>query len=111
MLLKEPFIWTPAAEAAYNGIKDLLISSQIRMPYDSTLPLLLATDASKVGLGVVLSHRLSNGKERSIPYASRTLSNTEQKYSDRQRGISHSFGYTQILSLCVRPTFHINYGS
>lgn len=50
------------------------------MPYDPSLPLLLATDASKTGIGAVLSHKLPNGAERPIAYASRTLSPTEQKY-------------------------------
>lgn len=50
------------------------------MPYDPNLPLVLATDASKTGLGAVLSHRLVNGQERPIAYASRTMSPTEQRY-------------------------------
>ncbi|XP_041674675.1 uncharacterized protein K02A2.6-like isoform X1 [Drosophila eugracilis] len=51
------------------------------MPYDPSLPLLLATDASSTGIGAVLSHRLTNGNERPIAYASRTLSQAELKYS------------------------------
>lgn len=50
------------------------------MPYDPALPLLLATDASQMGLETVPSHRLNNGQERPIAYASRTLTPTEQKY-------------------------------
>jgi len=50
------------------------------MPYDPKLPLLLATDASKTGISTVLSHRLSNGLERPIAYASRTMTPTEQRY-------------------------------
>lgn len=50
------------------------------MSYDPSLPLLLATDASKIGLGAVLSHRLGNGQERPIAYASRMMTTTEQKY-------------------------------
>lgn len=50
------------------------------MPYDPSLPLILATDASKTGLGAVLSHQLKDGRERPIAYASRTMSSTEQRY-------------------------------
>lgn len=80
MLRKEYFKWTAEAEEAYIDIKNTLVSSQVLMPYDPKLPLLLATDASKTGLGAVLSHRLSNGQERPIAYASRTMSATEQRY-------------------------------
>ncbi|XP_018405038.1 PREDICTED: uncharacterized protein K02A2.6-like [Cyphomyrmex costatus] len=80
MLLTTPFKWTSAGETAYKDIKKALISPQVLMCYDPSLPLVLATDASKIGLGAVLSHKLSNGQERPIAYASRTLSHTEQRY-------------------------------
>ena len=80
MLQKEPFKWTKDAETAYIDIKNALISPEVLMPYDPSLPLLLATDASKTGLGAVLSHKLNDGHERPIAYASRTLTTTEQRY-------------------------------
>ncbi|XP_024891943.1 uncharacterized protein K02A2.6-like [Temnothorax curvispinosus] len=80
MLHTDPFKWTPNAEKAYQDIKKTLISPQVLMQYDPSLPLILATDASKTGLGAVLSHRLGNGQERPIAYASRTMSTTEQRY-------------------------------
>nr|XP_049462311.1 uncharacterized protein K02A2.6-like [Anopheles coluzzii]XP_049462313.1 uncharacterized protein K02A2.6-like [Anopheles coluzzii]XP_049462317.1 uncharacterized protein K02A2.6-like [Anopheles coluzzii]XP_049462318.1 uncharacterized protein K02A2.6-like [Anopheles coluzzii]XP_049462319.1 uncharacterized protein K02A2.6-like [Anopheles coluzzii] len=80
VLLTDPFEWTQAAEKAYQDIKVALISPQVLMQYDPSLPLILATDASKAGLGAVLSHRLSNGSERPIAYASCTMSQTEQRY-------------------------------
>lgn len=75
------FSWSKDADIAFQKIKKILISPQVLMPYDPALPLLLATDASKTGLGAVLSHRLPNNQERPIAYASRTMSATEQRYS------------------------------
>lgn len=80
MLLKDPFKWTLEGTQAYLDIKETLTSPKVLMLYDPSLPLLLAVDASKTGLGAVLSHRLNNGQERPIAYASRTLSATEQRY-------------------------------
>ncbi|XP_053699483.1 uncharacterized protein K02A2.6-like [Sabethes cyaneus] len=80
MLLTDPFEWTPEADRAYQDLKRVLVSPQVLMQYDPSLPLILATDASKTGLGAVLSHRLSNGMERPIAYASCTMSATEQRY-------------------------------
>ncbi|XP_061396205.1 uncharacterized protein K02A2.6-like [Musca vetustissima] len=80
MLLQQEFKWTKDASEAYEQIKNALISPQVLTPYDPSLPLILATDASKTGLGAVMSHRFPNGLERPIAYASRTLTSTELKY-------------------------------
>lgn len=80
MLHAETFTWTSEADKAYQDLKNALVSPQVLMQYDPTMPLILATDASKNGLGAVLSHRLSNGMERPIAYASSTMSITEQRY-------------------------------
>ena len=80
MLQTSNFEWSPEADESYQDVKETLISPQVLMQYDPTLPLILATDASKTGLGAVLSHRLSNGTERPIAYASCSLSSTEQRY-------------------------------
>lgn len=85
ILKTEPLQWTSESKAAYEDIKNSLISSEVLIPYNPNLPLLLATDASKVGIGAVLSHRLENGLERPIAYASRTLTKTEQKYPQMDR--------------------------
>lgn len=43
--------------------------------------LTLATDASPYGVGAILSHLYPDGTERVIQYASQTLSETQQTYS------------------------------
>ena len=49
--------------------------------YNPDLPLIVACYASSVGLGAFLAHKLANGGEKPIAYASRTLSNIERYYS------------------------------
>ncbi|KAI8117119.1 Retrovirus-related Pol polyprotein from transposon 412 [Lucilia cuprina] len=75
MLLRKQFQWTKEGEQSNRDIKNALISPQVLMPYKPELPLLLATDASEM-----LSHRMPDGRERPIAYASRTLTATERKY-------------------------------
>ena len=47
-------------EAAFTKCKTLAANSSILAHYDDTLPLVLTTDASPVGLGACLSHRLTD---------------------------------------------------
>ena len=44
--------------------------------FDPELPIVLACDASSYGIGAVLAHKLSDGSEKPIGFASRTLSAT-----------------------------------
>ena len=76
MLLK----WSEEACKSYNEVRDLLKHPSSIDAYDPDLPVLLATDGSYIGIEAVLSHKLRDGTERVIAYASRTLTNTEQKY-------------------------------
>lgn len=78
---KEKFIWNKRCEEVFTSIKKEITSDLILMHYDPNLPLLLACDASPVGLGVVLSHKLPDGSEKPIAFASRTLSKSEMRYS------------------------------
>ena len=51
------------------------------MHFDDKLPIIFSCDASPYGVGAVLSHRMANGDERPICFASRTLTAAERKYS------------------------------
>ncbi|XP_047984364.1 uncharacterized protein K02A2.6-like [Leguminivora glycinivorella] len=77
------FIWDENCRAAFNKIKQMLISSAILAHYSPHLPLILTTDASSVGVGAVISHLTPEG-ERPIAYASRVL-NSEKAYSQIER--------------------------
>ena len=73
--------WGAEEEASFRVVKEMLLQDKVLVHYDPDLPLVLATDSSSYGLGAVLSHRTPEGEERPIAYASRSLSETEKKYS------------------------------
>lgn len=84
-LLKKVFSlarnWSAKEEAAFQKSKKLLLSSSILVHFDSDIDLIVACDASAYGVGAVLSHRMSDGSERPIAFASCSLSESEKKYS------------------------------
>lgn len=73
--------WTTKCEESFAKVKEEITSDNILVHFDPKLPLVLATDASPTGLGAVISHRYSDGSEKPISFASRTLTECEQKYS------------------------------
>ena len=73
--------WGKSQEVAFNVLKRMLCSKSVLVPFDQSLPVKLDTDASKYGLGVVISHVMHDRSERPIEFASRTLSDAEKRYS------------------------------
>ncbi|MCP4487561.1 MAG: hypothetical protein GY820_09630 [Gammaproteobacteria bacterium] len=78
--------WTfgSAEKAAFDELKRLLGSSQVLMQYNADLPVKIDTDASKFGIGAVISHVTKEG-ERPIEFASRTLTKAERNYSQIEK--------------------------
>jgi len=65
-----------------------MIRDKVLVHFDPSLPLVLITDASPVGLGVALCHEvLVDGRkvEKPILFASCTLSATQQRYAQVDR--------------------------
>ncbi|UYV70634.1 K02A2.6-like, partial [Cordylochernes scorpioides] len=76
--------------------KELPLREKVLVPYDATLPLSLATDASQIGVGAVLSHVIE-GQEKPIMFASRTLSGAERNYSQIEReALAIIYGVTKF---------------
>jgi transposase InsO family protein len=76
-----PWQWTTEHDVIFTGLKERLTSSDTLVHYDDNKPLVIATDASDIGLGAVLMHRFPDGSERPIAYASRLLSDCEKRYA------------------------------
>ena len=78
------FKWTNDCQAAFEKLKTDVISATKLSHYNETKPLILATDASQRGIGAVLMQK-QNDEERPIAHASKTLSSTQQRYSQIER--------------------------
>ena len=85
--------WSAEAEIAFNQSKKLLTNKDVLTHFDPKLKLILACDASPYGVGAVLAHKMSDGSERPIAFASRTLSETEKKYGQIEKeGLACVYG-------------------
>ena len=89
--------WTKECQAAFQSIKSVPTSEQVLVHYDPKQPLILACDASPQGVGVVLSHIMKNRDEKPVAYASRTLTKTEQNYSQIEKeALAIIYGVTKF---------------
>ena len=77
-------IWQPKHDAAFNNVKEALISKCILAYPKPGGHFILDTDASAEGIGAVLS-QIHDGKEKVIWYASRSLTKCEKKYCTTRR--------------------------
>ena len=85
--------WSDECDRAFKEAKRSLTSAPVLAHYDPNVPLQLAGDASHYGVGAVLAHVMSDGSERPIAYASRTLAQSEQNYSQIEKeALSLVFG-------------------
>ena len=72
--------WDPEHQRAFDGIKSVISSLPVLAYFDAKSEHTIQCDASKQGLGAVL---LQEG--RPVMYISRTLTETEQRYSNIER--------------------------
>ena len=77
--------WGRRQQDAFKAVKQELLSNRVLTHYSQDLPLSLACDSSAYGIGSVLSHKMPDGSERPIAYASRTLTTAERNYAQIER--------------------------
>ncbi|XP_059059126.1 uncharacterized protein K02A2.6-like [Achroia grisella] len=72
--------WTSEDTQITNDLKNILTSNETLVHYDEKQPIYVSSDASDKGIGAVLFHKMNNIM-RPVAFASRTLSETERRYS------------------------------
>ncbi len=77
--------WGEEQERAFCKLKEMLEDDTVLAHFDPSLPLGISCDASEVGIGAVLFHRWSDGRERPIANISKTLTKAQKRYSQVQK--------------------------
>ncbi|KAL0148659.1 hypothetical protein M9458_055986, partial [Cirrhinus mrigala] len=72
---------TTKHEMVYAQAKQLLQTDKVLAHYDEKKPLAVVCDASPYGLGALLFHLERDGQEKTICFASRTMTTTEWNYA------------------------------
>ena len=90
---KSTWTWGPEQQKAFQEAKAQLTSSCLLVHFDPDRELILACDASPYGVGAVLSHRMDDGSDKPIAFASRSLAPAERKYAQLDKeGLAIVFG-------------------
>jgi transposase InsO family protein len=103
----EEWRWTHIEQQAFDATKQALLSSQLLVHFDPSLPVTVACDASPVGVGAVLSNVI-NGEERPVMFISRALSSAERNYSQIEReSLAIIFAVTRLRQFLLGRPFTV----
>ena len=64
--------WSTECQEEFDKIKEALTSDLFLTHFDSKLELIVACDASSCGVGACILHKMPNGTNKPIAYASKT---------------------------------------
>ncbi|XP_055615351.1 uncharacterized protein K02A2.6-like [Toxorhynchites rutilus septentrionalis] len=103
-----PFKWTKEYQKAFDDFKAILSSDLLLAHYDPQREIVVAADASSIGIGATISHKYPDGKMKVIQHASRALTSTEQKYSQPDReGLAIVFAVTKFHKFIFGRRFRL----
>ena len=89
LLKKErKFIWTRHCEESSQKMKKVLQSDSLLTHYNSELSIVVSADASQNGIIGVLLHVMPDRSQKAVMDISRSLSDTERKYSQIEKEAS-----------------------
>ena len=82
---KKSWLWGPSQDTAFDKLKRELTQPTVLTLYNPDAKQKISADASAYGLGAVLLQQHSNAEWKPVAYASRSMSDTEQRYSQIEK--------------------------
>lgn len=81
---EQSFEWTKECQESFDDLKSRLMMAPILVHYQPDIPIIVCCDASAIGIGAVLAHRIDDN-EMPISYTSRLLNKSERNLSATDR--------------------------
>ena len=82
---KVKWTWEKPHKEAFMEAKSQITSSGVLVHFDPQQELTLSCDTSLYGVRAVLSHRMVDGSEKPIAFASRSLTSAEKSYGQLEK--------------------------
>ena len=100
--------WGIAQEKAFQEIKEIISKTPVLALYDPRVETKIHTDASSYGLGGILMQKQRNNEWQPVAYASRALSQTEQRYAQIEKeALGIMWACEKFSEYISGMTFHI----
>ena len=102
------WVWSEYQQAAFERLKQYLVSPPVLAKYDPRKETKVAADASQYGIGAVLIQKQDDGTYRPVTYASRALTLTEQRYAQVEKeGLAVNWACERFRDYLIGIAFHI----
>ena len=106
------FRWSVKCQQSFDKIKEILSSPLSLTHFQPDQELFVALDGSSYGIGAVLFHRFSDGSEKPMAHASKSLTQAERNYSQIEREVlSIIFAVKKISSITLVREYPVNRSS
>ncbi|XP_065094662.1 uncharacterized protein K02A2.6-like [Ochlerotatus camptorhynchus] len=100
------FVWSVECDKAFSTFKQILTSDLLLTHYNPQREIVVAADASSVGVGATISHKFPDGSITVVQHASRALTAAEQAYSQPDReGLAIIFAVTKFHKMLFGRSF------
>lgn len=102
------WVWDSVQEQSFKQVKSLLCSAPVLAYFDLNRSTRIAVDASQVGLGAVLEQKQDKEEWKPVMFASRSLTDTEQRYSNIEReGLGVLWGCEKFQEYLIGTQFTV----
>ncbi|KAL8616804.1 hypothetical protein ACOMHN_017841 [Nucella lapillus] len=101
--------WGPDQKHAFEALKVDLASPETLALYSPDRATVVSADSSSYGLGAVLLQRQDSGQMHPVAYASRSLTNTEQRYAQiEEEALAITWSLEHWADLLIGTTFRVH---